>query len=484
MGGTHDSFARIQLAIVFQCLLVIYLKSFIYRRFHLNVMEDGLHRHLYSVSELTLQIRECLEEKFPLIWVTGEISNFRRPASNHSYFTLKDDAAQINSVMFRGQNRHLKFTLEDGMSVTGLGRISVYEPRGTYQLIFEYLEPKGVGELQVAFEQLKNRLADEGLFDKACKKPIPFLPGRISVITSETGAVIHDILKVAHRRFSNVPIQILPVKVQGYGSDHEITSAIRLVNQLRNSEVIILARGGGSLEDFQAFNSEMVARAIFASEIPIVCGVGHETDFTIADFVADLRAPTPSAAAEMILPHKTDLIRRHVSAFQALTNRMYQRMDSRRRRFGEISRRVVHPRRHIQNHRLRLDELTSRLSARMGESIHRRRERLSWRTDSIWVQMSMPKIDSLKEKVRQIRDHLRWRAHLIYKERQARLKAQTARLNGLGPEVVLSRGYSITSTVPKGDIVRDAASVSLGQELEVSLARGRLQCRVERKFDP
>ena len=444
-------------------------------------MDNALHRHLYTVSELTFQIRECLEEKFPLIWVAGEVSNFRRPASGHFYFTLKDDGAQIASVMFRGQNRHLKFKIEDGMSLTGLGRISVYEPRGSYQLIFEYLEPKGVGELQVAFEQLKSRLAAEGIFDEACKKPIPFLPNRISVITSRTGAVIHDILKVAHRRFGNVPIQVLPVRVQGYGSEKEVVSAIQFVNQMRNSDVIILARGGGSLEDLQAFNSEIVARAVFASEVPVVCGVGHETDFTIADFAADLRAPTPSAAAEMVLPSKTDLLRRHMSASQALTQRMYFFMDMRRKRIQEISRRVVHPRRHVQNHRLRVDDLTSRLAGRMSDMIHRKRERLAWRVNTLSVHMPLSKIDQLRNQLKQFRQNLRFRVRAVCKDESARLKAHTDRLRGLSPDAILSRGYSITFALPERDIVRDADAVHTGQAVEVSLARGRIQCRVEGK---
>lgn len=444
-------------------------------------MDNALHRHLYTVSELTFQIRECLEEKFPLIWVAGEVSNFRRPASGHFYFTLKDDGAQIASVMFRGQNRHLKFKIEDGMSLTGLGRISVYEPRGSYQLIFEYLEPKGVGELQVAFEQLKSRLAAEGIFDEACKKPIPFLPNRISVITSRTGAVIHDILKVAHRRFGNVPIQVLPVRVQGYGSEKEVVSAIQFVNQMRNSDVIILARGGGSLEDLQAFNSEIVARAVFASEVPVVCGVGHETDFTIADFAADLRAPTPSAAAEMVLPSKTDLLRRHMSASQALTQRMYFFMDMRRKRIQEISRRVVHPRRHVQNHRLRVDDLTSRLAGRMSDMIHRKRERLAWRVNTLSVHMPLSKIDQLRNQLKQFRQNLRFRVRAVCKDESTRLKAHTDRLKGLSPNAILARGYSITFTVPEREIVRDADAVHAGQAVEVSLARGRIQCRVEGK---
>ena len=266
-------------------------------------------RKIYSISELNAEIRTLIEESFSFVWIFGEISNFRTPASGHFYFTLKDNASQISAVMFRGQQRHLKFQPEDGMSVTGMGRLGVYEPRGTYQIILEYLEPSGIGALQIAFEKLKGRLAAEGCFEDEFKKPLPFLPKNISIITSPSGAAVHDILKTIDRRFPNLHIQIIPVKVQGYGSAEEIVAALELLNARNEAEVAILARGGGSLEDLQAFNTEPVARAIFASEIPIVSAVGHETDYTISDFVADLRAPTPTAAAELVTPDKSELQR-------------------------------------------------------------------------------------------------------------------------------------------------------------------------------
>jgi exodeoxyribonuclease VII large subunit len=220
-------------------------------------------RKIYSVSELNAEIKSLLEERFPFVWIYGEISNFRIPVSGHFYFTLKDSASQISAVMFRGQQRNLKFMPEDGMTVTGMGRLSVYDPRGTYQIILEYLEPSGIGTLQIAFEKLKRRLADEGLFDEAHKRLLPFLPRKISIITSPTGAVIHDILNIINRRFPNIHIQIIPVKVQGHGSAEEIAAALELLNSRNEADVAVLARGGGSLEDLQAFNTELVARAIF-----------------------------------------------------------------------------------------------------------------------------------------------------------------------------------------------------------------------------
>ena len=267
-------------------------------------------RKIYTVSELNALIKSLLEQQFPFVWVVGEISNFRIPLSGHFYFTLKDEASQLNAVMFRGQHRQLKFEPEDGMRVTGMGRLSVYEPRGSYQIILEYLEPSGVGGLQIAYEKLKARLADEGLFDQQYKKPLPFLPHKMALITSPSGAVVHDMLNIIDRRFSNTQIEIFPVKVQGTGAEEEIVEALRMLNDRIGVDLGILARGGGSLEDLQAFNSERVARAIFASKIPIIAAIGHETDYTIADFVADLRAPTPSAAAELAVPIKYELLQK------------------------------------------------------------------------------------------------------------------------------------------------------------------------------
>jgi len=264
-------------------------------------------KKIYSVSQLTENIKSILEDNFPFIWISGEISNFKSPVSGHYYFTLKDSQAQINAIMFRGQNRNLKFFPEDGMKITGFGRISVYQPRGAYQIIMEYIEPDGIGALQIEFEQLKIKLSQEGLFDEIHKKEIPFLPEKIALITSPTGSVVHDMIRVLHRRFPGVGISIIPVKVQGDDSVEQIVDAIIWLNKLKNADVAILARGGGSLEDLQAFNSEDVARAIFKSNIPIISAIGHETDYTISDFVADLRAPTPSVAAELAVAVKSDL---------------------------------------------------------------------------------------------------------------------------------------------------------------------------------
>lgn len=265
-------------------------------------------KHIFNVSELTKTIKRILETSFGHIWVEGETSNVRSPSSGHLYFTLKDEYAQIRCVFFRQQSLALPFRLQDGMQVVVFARLSVYERDGSYQLYIEALEPKGKGSLQLAFEQRKARLFEEGLFDPARKKPLPFLPAVIGIITSPTGAVIRDMLHVLGKRFDNCAVIIYPVKVQGDGAKDDIVAALRHFNTYRNTDVIILARGGGSIEDLWAFNEEAVARAIAASEIPVVSAIGHETDYTIADFVSDVRAPTPSRAAELVVPNKEDLL--------------------------------------------------------------------------------------------------------------------------------------------------------------------------------
>ena len=333
------------------------------------------HR-IYSVSELTSDIKELLENKYPFIWICGEISNFNVPSSGHFYFTLKDDRAQISAVMFRNQNRNLPFNPEDGLRIKGLGRIGVYEPRGTYQIIFEYLEPQGTGAIQLAFEQLKKQLFEEGLFDEKHKMALPFMPQKISIITSPTGAVVHDILKIINRRFPNIFLEIIPVKVQGHGAEQEIVEAIALLNARSDSDVAILARGGGSLEDFHAFNSEAVARAVFGSEIPIISAVGHETDYSITDFVADLRAPTPSAAAELAVPLKTDLSRKITELSSLLTHRFLRNIVHFQKVLKGLSNRLIHPSRKMADLRLRTDDMLGRLNLALKNSMRHQHHRV------------------------------------------------------------------------------------------------------------
>lgn len=449
-----------------------------------NLSTEPIHheqRRIYTVSELTAEIKTSLERKFPFVWIVGEISNFRIPASGHFYFTLKDANAQINAVMFRGQNRNLKFFPEDGMDVIGLGRISVYEPRGTYQILLEYLEPKGVGALQVAFEQLKARLAEEGLFDEKHKKRLPFIPQKISILTSPTGAVVHDILKIINRRFPNVPITIIPVKAQGNDAEKTIVSGINLLNLLNDSDVAILARGGGSLEDFHAFNSEAVARAVFSSKIPIISAIGHETDYTIADFVADLRAPTPSAAAELVVPQKDDLIRRCRELSTTLNLRFQRNIEYLRNRLTEIAGRLIDPKKRIEDLRLRLDDYTARLIRMSMNRLDRTRERLNWRKDRLFANNPMVQLNIYKEKLEQIKYNILFYQKIIIDEKKYHLREQVSRMNALSPTAILSRGYSITRTIPDARVVRDSEAVDLGEELEVMLAKGALYVNVQGK---
>lgn len=438
-------------------------------------------RRIYSISELTIEIKTFLENKYPFLWLYGEVSNFRRPGSGHLYFTLKDENAQINAVMFRTQADHLKFRPEDGMSLTGLGRISVYEPRGTYQVILEYLEPRGIGALQIAFEQLKRKLSAEGLFDAKYKKPLPFLPKKICVITSPTGAAIRDILHVIERRFNNVHIDIIPVRVQGGGAEEEIAAAVDFLGKIPDADVAILARGGGSIEDLQAFNAEIVARAVFNADIPIISAVGHETDYSISDFVADLRAPTPSAAAEIVVPVKADLNRRCDELEKQLCQRINTIIMSLRRKIDEKRRRLVHPKRKIQDLRLRIDDLTQRLNRMTQNRWLRNRERLQWRSDKLFTRNPYRWIRRLSEKVKDKHRQSILMIGIRINQKRAEWEKLHERLEALNPASILERGFSITRRIPDGSIIKDPNSVRPGQKIETIVAKGKIISRVEEK---
>lgn len=448
---------------------------------------NQIQRQIYTVSELTSDIKSLLEESFPFVWISGEISNFKIPVSGHLYFTLKDENAQINAVMFRGQARNLKFDPNDGLSIVGLGRVSVYKQRGTYQIIFEHLEPKGVGALQLSFEQLKTRLAAEGLFDEKHKKPLPFLPKKICIITSPTGAVIHDMLKIINSRFPNIHIEIIPVNVQGERAVNEIVSAFELLNNrvktIDSADVAILARGGGSLEDLSAFNSEDVARAVFASEIPVISAVGHETDFTIADFVADIRASTPSKAAEIVVPEKDELINKCTELSGLLKFHINNRIKQLKTILEHTSKRLVDPKNKIQDLRLRIDDLFARLVRHFDNTIQYRREHLSWRVDKLIANNPLIQIIKHKDVLDQHVNNLFIYISIYLKNKNHGLRELNARLHNLNPAEILKRGYSITRTIPNAVVVVDTKDVSCGQNLEVILARGSLICRVERKSD-
>ena len=441
----------------------------------------GQERHIFTVSELTQSIKGLLEDAYPFVWVAGEISNFSVPVSGHFYFTLKDPGAQINAVMFRAQNRSLKFRPEDGMAVVAMGRLNLYEPRGIYQIIIEYLEPEGIGILQLAFEQLKAKLAAEGLFDKKHKRPLPSLPQKIAVVTSPTGAVIRDIMHVINRRFPNVAIEIAPVKVQGEGAAEEIAEALQLLNEMNDADVIVVARGGGSLEDLQAFNSEVVARAILASHIPVVSAVGHETDFTIADFTADVRAPTPSAAAELIVPVKEELLRHIQKIKGALKSAISQRLRLLRERTIQLSKRLVHPGRQIADYRLRLDDALGRILRGLSRQLHEERDRLNMMRERLGRCGPQVMVKDLHVLLKQHRQTLFSAMQFFLESKKSILRTTVAKLNALNPLAILKRGYSVTRTLPHYALVKDVQQVSVGQHVEVTVSRGAMVCRIERK---
>ncbi|MCS6816197.1 MAG: exodeoxyribonuclease VII large subunit [Blastocatellia bacterium] len=437
-------------------------------------------RQAFTVSELTSRIRDLLEGEFPDVWVRGEISNFKSHSSGHWYFTLKDAVAQLPCVCFRSQNRLIRFQLEDGLEVYARGRLSVFEKRGEYRLLVAYMEPVGIGSLQLAFEQLKARLAAEGLFDPARKRPLPLMPRKIGVITSPTGAAIRDILRILKRRNRGIDVLIFPVRVQGEGAAEEIAAAIRLMNQRDDLDVLIVGRGGGSIEDLWAFNEEIVARAIFHSRIPIISAVGHETDFTIADFVADVRAPTPSAAAEMVAARRDELIERFaalesraVKAARYLLARWRERLLQLRARPGFLRVRTA-----VQHARQRADELDYQLQIAMTRRVRATRERFAALSMRLTAQRPSRRLAEIHGRLAVLRNRLeatiRERLHMC----RRRLSLAVGKLDALSPLAVLSRGYAIVWN-ERHVIVRDVAEVRVGERLRVRLFKGRLTAVTE-----
>ena len=441
-------------------------------------MPDQETTRIYSVSVLTREIKTLLEDRFPFVWVTGEISNCATPASGHSYFSLKDDQAVIRGVMFKNQKRNLKFSLENGLTIVGLARLSVYEPQGAYQLIFEHMVPEGAGALQKAFEQLKKKLADEGLFDPVHKKTVPLLPGKVSVITSGTGAAVRDILQISLRRFPGCCLEIVPVSVQGNAAIHEVVYAIETVNNLAQSDVIILARGGGSLEDLAAFNSEEVARAVFASRIPVITGIGHETDFTIADFVADVRAPTPSAAAELALPEKKQLIRHLFDMHEDLNAVVTRQLAFYHQKLDDLHSRLKRPDQIAAQFRQTVISHCRRMAQSLQRRIFHDREKLRWITQAL--PRGAPDVLNLEKQLTALNRHLDlcMRHHL--EAEQNRVEQAGAALSALNPNSVLNRGYSIARSLPDRKVLLDAGMVNVQDPVEIILARGRVLTRVEK----
>jgi exodeoxyribonuclease VII large subunit len=393
---------------------------------------------IYSVSEITKEIKDLLESSFPFIWVEGEISNFKKHTSGHMYFTLKDEEAQIRCVMWRFINQKLNFMPEDGMKVLVQAELTVYERSGNYQLKVIRMTPSGIGELQMAFEQLKRKLAAEGLFDPVHKKSLPVYPDRIGVVTSPTGAAIRDIVSIIQRRFPQVQIILLPVRVQGEGAAEEIARAIDLFNEYGNVDVIIVGRGGGSLEDLWAFNEEVVARAIFRSKIPVISAVGHEIDFSISDFVADLRAATPSAAAELVVKERREIMQ------------------------------------NVHNYYLRLLKAISRVLEFHRERLNNLQKSYGFRKPEDFILQLGQRIDELEERL-----YLQMR-HLFL-EKQNEVESFRNRLNALSPLNVLERGYAIV--FKKEKVVKNTAELNKGESVIVRLYKGSFDAEVKEKYE-
>ncbi len=437
-------------------------------------------RSIFTVTELTQEIKGLLEGKFSDIWVEGEISNIRIPASGHIYFTLKDELCQIRAVVFRMQARTLRFLPEDGLHIICRGRVTLYERRGQYQLVLDAMEPKGIGALQLAFLQLKERLEKEGLFDPAHKKPVPMLPQRIGIVTSPTGAVIRDMLHVIQRRFERVHILIYPVPVQGEGASVEIAKALDYFNERKDMDVIIVGRGGGSIEDLWAFNEEVVARAIYRSRIPIISAVGHETDYTISDFVADLRAPTPSAAAELAVRDEREIKNALNYQETLLGSRMLKMLEEHRTNLSHLRKVLISPKEKIENHFLRVDELVSRLSILSSWTIKANRERWLHLRERVYLRNPFRRMENLRSSIslaeKRVVQDIR---HGIGLHRQ-RLQGFLGKLESLSPLSILQRGYSIARKVPSLQVLRNAEEVKNGDKIEVRLYRGSLLCAVEK----
>ena len=437
-------------------------------------------RRVYTVTELTVGVRDLLEERFSEVWVEGELSNCKTWNTGHLFFTLKDDRTQIKGVIFRSALRYLKFKPGDGLRVVARGRVSVYEPKGEYQIVCEHLEPQGLGALQLAFEQLKKRLQQEGLFDSARKRPLPALPRKIGVVTSLDGAAIRDIIKVLRRRYRNLHLVVSPARVQGEEAPLEIARSLRQLGRVDGVDVIIVARGGGSIEDLWAFNEEIVARALARAPVPVISAVGHETDVTIADFVADVRAPTPSAAAEIVVKAKDEFcgrIDRLEDRLRASVRGRVQRLARRvtlvsaRPAFAGLPARVALRSRHGAelSHAL-AGAIRARLSVqdRRLQQLRRQLDTLNLGRRLGAVRTRLASVDGRMQNAVVKRRH----------RADARLRENAGRLDTLSPLAVLGRGYAVCWNADRTQVIRDASVAQPGDNVRVTLARGELHCKV------
>ena len=438
---------------------------------------------IYSVSQLTNEIRSLLEEQLNFVWLEGEISNFRSPVSGHYYMTLKDQKSQIRAVMFRLQARYLRFVPENGMKVLAQGRVSVYTPRGEYQIKLDYLEPLGSGDLALAFEQLKQKLALKGVFDQDKKRTLPFLPQKVAVITSPTGAAIRDFLEVLYQRFANIEVIVVPVRVQGNDASNEMIEAIELVNRDLEVDVILLTRGGGSLEDLWPFNDEKLALVIRGSHIPIVSAVGHEIDITISDMASDVRAPTPSAAAELLVSEKEILIKNLFQLEKRLTASIRTQLNNQVITVAHLSRRLKDPRKDLEDTLLRLDDLHGRLVRAMGNHMSGTRIRLETGEQRLRVSSPPRTILLSSQQIELMRKKIIMVISRLVKDKFHSLILLKKRTIDLSPLSILSRGYSIARKLPEKKVIRKAGEIDQGDRFQILLSKGMLEGRVE-KSDP
>ena len=439
---------------------------------------DPFARDVYTVTRLNSDARVLLEETFSTVWIEGEVSNLARPRSGHMYFTLKDAQCQVRCAMFRMHNRGLSFPPEDGMQVLAHARVSLYPERGEFQLIVQFMEEAGAGALRRAFDALKSRLGAEGLFDSGHKRPLPVVPRRIGIITSPTGAAVRDVLSVLGRRFPAVPVTIHPVPVQGTGAAEAIARMIDLACARAECDVLILARGGGSLEDLWSFNEETVARAMHRASIPIVTGIGHEIDFTIADLVADLRAPTPSAAAESVVPDAAEWEARFRGLESRLVALVRRSLTARRGDVRNLSKRLVHPRRRLFDHSQRLDAMAIRLVRAARSGVRDRRTRLSVLAARLARHAPDRTVRIHRDRCEALQRRL-WRTtRTALAKRRSQVDALERALGAFGPQATLERGYSILLREDDRRVVREAQAVGPGDRLRARLAHGALDLDV------
>ena len=433
---------------------------------------------VFTITELTRQIKETLELSYSTLWVEGEISNMKTPSSGHFYFTLKDKNSQIRAVMFRYKNKSLKYTPEDGMKVVCKCRMNVYEPRGEYQLLIESMTPRGIGDLQFAFEQLKKKLEKEGLFNSVKKKKIPFLPEKIAVITSPTGAAVKDIINIITRRFPKMAIMIIPVKVQGKEASLEIEDALKTANTYFKADVIILGRGGGSIEDLWPFNEERVARAIFNSNIPVISAVGHETDFTIADFVADLRAPTPSAAAELVVGEKEKFEKQIIQQTSQIRSLLLQRLEKNRLQIKYCQSFLGKRINKLSDLKLKIDELNIRLTHSINNRVSLKRSEVNSAERIVLSSPPSNTIRSKRQKLILLTNNISGHFSALKNNKSTSLQTCMARLNSLSPLHTLERGFSVTRLLPPLKTIKDSSILKKGDSVNIKFAKGSADCKV------